>query len=162
MKGRYVCKRIVSPSAYFGCSMFLETALNSYMFSVPICLYLSTCLFVRHACSVLLPLPALLPVYLFVRLSARLPVYPSVTDRVAVHSGGVEAKSTPQLVLLTFDDSINDINRELYKEMFETGRKNPNGCPISATFYVSHEWTDYKQVQNLWADGHEIASHSIR
>ncbi|KAF0297749.1 hypothetical protein FJT64_004819 [Amphibalanus amphitrite] len=81
---------------------------------------------------------------------------------MAVHPGDLEAKSTPQLVLLTFDDSINDINHELYKEMFETGRKNPNGCPISATFYVSHEWTDYRQVQNLWADGHEIASHSIR
>ncbi|KAF0313899.1 hypothetical protein FJT64_015574 [Amphibalanus amphitrite] len=80
---------------------------------------------------------------------------------MAVHPGDLEAKSTPQLVLLTFDDSINDINHELYKEMFETGRKNPNGCPISATFYVSHEWTDYRQVQNLWADGHEIASHSI-
>jgi len=75
--------------------------------------------------------------------------------------GGLEAKATPQLVLLTFDDSINDINRVLYEEMFEVGRKNPNGCPISATYYLSHEWTDYKQVQNLYADGHEIASHSI-
>ena len=35
------------------------------------------------------------------------------------------------------------------------------GCPISATFYVSHEWTDYSHVQNVYSDGHEIASHSI-
>ena len=68
----------------------------------------------------------------------------------------------PQLVLLTFDDSVNDLNKGLYKDMFENNRVNPNGCPIAATFYVSHEWTDYKQVQNLYADGHEIASHSIR
>ena len=67
----------------------------------------------------------------------------------------------PQLVMLTFDDSVNDLNRDLYKEIFQDYRQNPNGCPISATFFVSHEWTDYSQVQNLYANGHEIASHSI-
>jgi len=67
----------------------------------------------------------------------------------------------PQLVMITFDDSVNDLNRDLYKEIFRDYRLNPNGCPISATFYVSHEWTDYSQVQNLYASGHEIASHSI-
>lgn len=75
--------------------------------------------------------------------------------------GGLKTKDVPQLVLLTFDDSVNDLNKELYKDLFETGRTNPNGCPIAATFYVSHEWTDYGQVQNLYADGHEIASHTI-
>ncbi|ODM89766.1 hypothetical protein Ocin01_16916 [Orchesella cincta] len=58
-------------------------------------------------------------------------------------------------------DSVNDLNKNLYRDLFEKGRKNPNGCPISATFYVFHEWTDYSQVQNLAADGHEIASHSF-
>ncbi|XP_063978438.1 uncharacterized protein LOC135163145 isoform X4 [Diachasmimorpha longicaudata] len=67
----------------------------------------------------------------------------------------------PQIVLLTFDDSVNDLNKGLYSDLFEKGRKNPNGCPISATFYVSHEWTDYSQVQNLYANGHEIASHTV-
>ena len=32
---------------------------------------------------------------------------------------------------------------------------------FQATFYVSHEWTDYSQVQDLYSDGHEIASHTI-
>jgi hypothetical protein len=76
--------------------------------------------------------------------------------------GGLRPEETPQIVLLTFDDSVNDLNKNLYRDLFEKGRKNPNGCPISATFYVSHEWTDYSQVQNLAADGHEIASHSVR
>ncbi|XP_076247083.1 chitin deacetylase-like 5 [Calliopsis andreniformis] len=67
----------------------------------------------------------------------------------------------PQIVLLTFDDSVNDLNKGLYTDLFEKGRKNPNGCPISATFYVSHEWTDYSQVQNLYAAGHEMASHTV-
>jgi len=75
--------------------------------------------------------------------------------------GSIPVEQIPQIVLLTFDDSVNDLNKDLYKDLFEKGRKNPNGCPISATFYVSHEWTDYSQVQNLAADGHEIASHSV-
>lgn len=66
------------------------------------------------------------------------------------------------MVLLTFDDAINDINIGYYNEIFGSGkRNNSNGCPIAATFYVSHEWTDYTYVQNMYADGHEMASHSV-
>ncbi|XP_047985580.1 uncharacterized protein LOC125225771 isoform X6 [Leguminivora glycinivorella] len=75
--------------------------------------------------------------------------------------GDLEVETVPQIVLLTFDDSVNDLNKVLYQDLFEKGRVNPNGCPISATFYVSHEWTDYSQVQNLYAAGHEMASHTI-
>ncbi len=32
---------------------------------------------------------------------------------------------------------------------------------FQATFYVSHEWTDYSQVQDLYAEGHEMASHTV-
>lgn len=74
--------------------------------------------------------------------------------------GRLKAKEIPQLVMITFDDSINELNWELYQEIF-SDRRNPNGCPILGTFYVSHEWTDYSQVQNLYAAGHEMASHSI-
>ena len=76
-------------------------------------------------------------------------------------AGDYNPENIPQMVLLTFDDSVNDLNKGLYSDLFEKGRRNPNGCPISATFYVSHEWTDYSQVQNLYADGHEMASHSV-
>lgn len=79
----------------------------------------------------------------------------------ATVTGGIPIDQTPQIVLLTFDDAVNDLNKPLYSDLFENGRKNPNGCPISATFYVSHEWTDYSQVQNLYADGHEMASHTV-
>lgn len=73
---------------------------------------------------------------------------------------GLDPKVIPQVVLLTFDDAVNDLNWEIYEELFN-GRSNPNGCPILATFYVSHEWTDYGQVQTLYSRGHEMASHSI-
>ncbi|XP_053697662.1 mucin-5AC-like [Sabethes cyaneus] len=75
--------------------------------------------------------------------------------------GDLPVEQVPQIVLLTFDDSVNDLNKQLYQDLFERGRVNPNGCPITATFYVSHEWTDYSQVQNLYADGHEMASHTV-
>lgn len=84
-----------------------------------------------------------------------------IDDACNIILGGLRPIDTPQLVLLTFDDAVNDLNKELYSDLFETGRLNPNGCPIAATFYVSHEWTDYGQVQSLYADGHEIASHTI-
>jgi len=76
-------------------------------------------------------------------------------------SGDLPGEEVPQIVLLTFDDAINDLNKGLYHDIFEKGRTNANGCPITATFYVSHEWTDYSQVQNLYSDGHEMASHSV-
>nr|XP_027205619.1 uncharacterized protein LOC113799218 isoform X1 [Dermatophagoides pteronyssinus] len=75
--------------------------------------------------------------------------------------GELSVKDVPQLVLISFDDAVNDINWHIYEELLNSGRSNPNGCPIKATFYVSHEWTDYSQVQTLYSRGHEIASHSI-
>lgn len=66
------------------------------------------------------------------------------------------------MILLTFDDAINFENWEMYtQKLFTADRTNPNGCPISATFYVSHQYTNYQQVQKMWNKGHEIAVHSI-
>jgi len=75
--------------------------------------------------------------------------------------GGLQPQETPQFVLLTFDDAVNDLNRDFYSKLFSPARVNPNGCGIKATFYVSHEWTDYGQVSDLYASGHEIASHTV-
>jgi len=74
--------------------------------------------------------------------------------------GGYAPDEIPQFVVLTFDDAVNDLNQAFYEELFG-GRFNPNGCPIKATFYISHEWSDYAQIQDLYADGHEIASHTV-
>jgi hypothetical protein len=37
------------------------------------------------------------------------------------------------MITITFDDAINNNNINLYKEMFNGKRKNPNGCNIKAT-----------------------------
>ena len=65
------------------------------------------------------------------------------------------------MILITFDDAVTNQNHQLYTSIFNENRRNPNGCPIRGTFYVSHEWSEYFLVQNLYSDGHEIGSHSI-
>lgn len=91
------------------------------------------------------------------------------------------------MIIVTFDDAVNGENWDLYnnklfiperyfkltlfcfflviclkkKPDFISCSKNPNGCPIHATFYVSHEYNNYQYVQKLWNAGHEIAAHSI-
>lgn len=47
--------------------------------------------------------------------------------------GDVPAKDVPQMITITFDDAINNNNIDLYREMFNGKRKNPNGCDIKAT-----------------------------
>lgn len=37
--------------------------------------------------------------------------------------------------------AVNDVNWHIFEELLNSGRSNPNGCPIKSTFYVSHEWT---------------------
>lgn len=49
----------------------------------------------------------------------------------------------------------------LLSEIFSNDKKNPNGCPARGTFYVSHHYTNYRDVQYLWNIGHEIAAHSV-
>lgn len=67
---------------------------------------------------------------------------------------------TPQFVVLTFDDAITVSNIDFYQRAFD-GRLNPNKCPVSATFFVSHEYTNYYLANQLYRKGHEIALHSI-
>lgn len=63
-------------------------------------------------------------------------------------------------MVVTFDDAVTALNYNYIKESM-TGLRNPDGCPIQGTFFVSHEYTDYTKVHQLWSQGHEIALHSI-
>lgn len=47
--------------------------------------------------------------------------------------GDLPSKNVPQMITITFDDAINNNNINLYKEIFNGKRKNPNGCNIKAT-----------------------------
>lgn len=65
-----------------------------------------------------------------------------------------------QFVTVTFDDGININNIITYRDTLYN-RRNSNGCPVGATFYVSHEYTNYVIVNELYNQGFEIALHSI-
>ena len=72
----------------------------------------------------------------------------------------LRAEEIPQLVFLTFDDAVRDYKMVYYDRIFQ-GRYNPNGCPIGLTYYVCHDRTDYTLVNQLYNEGHEIASHTV-
>ncbi|KAJ8708746.1 hypothetical protein PYW08_010128 [Mythimna loreyi] len=74
--------------------------------------------------------------------------------------GGLSPRITPQFITITFSNGINVRNIQTYREILY-GRKNFNGCPLGATFYVSHEYTDYTLVNELYNQGYEIALNSI-
>jgi len=78
-----------------------------------------------------------------------------------VGPAGSNCQNVPQMITVTFDDAINNNNIDLYREIFNRERKNPNGCDIKASFFVSHKYTNYSSVQEMHYMGHEIAAHSI-
>ncbi|KAF2357300.1 NodB domain [Trinorchestia longiramus] len=73
--------------------------------------------------------------------------------------GGLNVWEVPQFVLLTFDDTITESMFPEYEAL--STLTNPNGCPISMTFFACHEGMDYTLVNRLYRMGHEIASHSV-
>lgn len=68
---------------------------------------------------------------------------------------------TPQIVFFTFDDALTDAASKFYRKLFNETRMNPNGCPISMTLFISHQDTIYRNVNDFYKRGMEIASHSV-
>ena len=75
--------------------------------------------------------------------------------------GGIAPSETPQIILMAFDGGVNGQYWEDFQSFFDGELRNPNDCNISATFFVSHEYTDYSMVQTLYSQRHEIADNSI-
>ncbi|GAB1599315.1 uncharacterized protein LOC115210852 [Argonauta hians] len=68
--------------------------------------------------------------------------------------------SIPQIVLLTFDDGVHSNNFLFYSDLFNSTIRNPNGCHIKGTFFVSGDYVQYNRVSQLYEMGNEIASHT--
>ena len=75
--------------------------------------------------------------------------------------GGIETSQVPQMITITFNGAVNVDNIDLYEEIFNGQRANPNGCQIRGTFFVSHKYTNYSAVQDLHRKGHEISVFSL-
>jgi hypothetical protein len=65
------------------------------------------------------------------------------------------------MILVTFDDALHAQSRDAAAKILNGAHKNPNGCSIPATFYVSTQYTDFHVVQQQRARGHEIAVHTM-
>ncbi|KAF5271388.1 hypothetical protein FQA39_LY08186 [Lamprigera yunnana] len=73
----------------------------------------------------------------------------------------IKNTSTPQFVTFTIDDGVTALNYDQYYSKAFFNRKNPDGKPISATFFVPHQSTDYEKVNMLYNKGFVIGSHSV-
>ena len=86
---------------------------------------------------------------------------PDCVCATAVPPGGFSAAEMPQLILVTFDDSVNSNVYALVQQVL-TNHVNPNGEGMQATFFVSLDGVvDYWTVQRLHGEGHEIAVHTM-
>ncbi|MDD4735931.1 MAG: polysaccharide deacetylase family protein [Kiritimatiellae bacterium] len=75
--------------------------------------------------------------------------------------GGFAARDMPQIMLLTFDDSVSTDVYQQVRQIF-TNHVNPNGQPVKGSFFVSLDAVvDYRSIQKLHAQGHEIAVHTM-
>ncbi|XP_011201907.1 chitin deacetylase 1 isoform X2 [Bactrocera neohumeralis] len=75
--------------------------------------------------------------------------------------GAIEPTQVPQMITITFNGAVNVDNIDLYEDIFNGQRQNPNGCSIKGTFFVSHKYTNYSAVQDLHRRGHEISVFSL-
>jgi hypothetical protein len=73
--------------------------------------------------------------------------------------GGLAASNTPQIICITFDDSVNANSRSRVQTL--SGHTQHGGRPVPFTFFVSTEYTDYWLVHLYHAEGHEIAVHTM-
>ncbi|CAF2906433.1 unnamed protein product [Rotaria sp. Silwood2] len=63
----------------------------------------------------------------------------------------------PQLVLLTFVGNLNKYTFDSIRSILNPTYRNPNKCPISSTFFVNDNYTEYCLVQRLFDNHNEIA-----
>eukprot|EP01083_Nonionella_stella_P101923 289528_1 len=77
-------------------------------------------------------------------------------------SGNLPVSETPQFVLITIDDYMNDRNsRDVDEVLRIPGHTNPHGGPIPFTFFVSSDASDYHWIQRRHAQGSEIGLHTM-
>ncbi|XP_060064859.1 chitin deacetylase 1-like [Ylistrum balloti] len=67
----------------------------------------------------------------------------------------------PQMVYFGFDDGVREHALPSLDQLFGEPRKNPNGCPLSVTFYVSGDNTNYGILKDFYNRGYELAAHSV-
>ncbi|XP_069128897.1 chitin deacetylase 1-like [Argopecten irradians] len=73
----------------------------------------------------------------------------------------LDRHTIPQMVYFGFDDGVRETAIPYLDQLFGEPRKNPNGCPLSVTFYVSGDNTNYNVLSDMYFRGYELGSHSV-
>lgn len=63
-------------------------------------------------------------------------------------------------VVFTADDALQSYTIDSVNQ-FLGSRKNPNGCPVKMSFYVSTNYTNFTAVTDWYVAGNEIADHTM-
>ena len=133
-------------------------------------IYIAAIYSMRYLTAALLVIPLVLPLSAaFPRV--RSPAQPCDPDQCKLPNcrcagedipGGLDPGSAPQIVLFSFDDGLRRQDYDGFYANTFNGRKNPNGCQIGLTFFVSHYYTDYALLEDVSAlFGYEIADHTV-
>ncbi|KAF9311576.1 hypothetical protein BG003_007234 [Podila horticola] len=73
---------------------------------------------------------------------------------------GMDPKTVPQFFTLTFDDAIQAPTVPVASALMSQHR-NPNGCPMKATWFAQTLYSDYALIQQWYAAGNEVADHTM-
>ncbi|KAF9423958.1 hypothetical protein BGZ94_008114 [Podila epigama] len=73
---------------------------------------------------------------------------------------GLDPKTVPQFFTLTFDDAIQTPTVTATTQLMSEHR-NPNGCPVKATWFAQTLYSDYALIQQWYAAGNEVADHTM-
>ncbi|KAF9360162.1 hypothetical protein BGX34_007917 [Mortierella sp. NVP85] len=73
---------------------------------------------------------------------------------------GMDPKTVPQFFTLTFDDAIQSQTVPTTTALMSEHR-NPNGCPVKATWFAQTLYSDFALIQQWYAAGNEVAGHTM-
>ncbi|XP_071102475.1 uncharacterized protein [Haliotis cracherodii] len=81
---------------------------------------------------------------------------PGCMCRTTHPPGGLAETETPQMVYFTFDGPVNVNSYMNLVHLFDSARKNPNNCSISATMFVSKSSNYMTYLKRLAGMGMEV------
>ncbi|XP_045156320.2 uncharacterized protein LOC123522892 [Mercenaria mercenaria] len=73
----------------------------------------------------------------------------------------IKLENTPQIVYITIDGSLNFHTYGKMRSLFSRGRKNPNGCRIKGTVFITDTGSSYRIANVLKTDGIELAMMGV-
>ncbi|KAG0312483.1 hypothetical protein BGZ99_009472 [Dissophora globulifera] len=108
--------------------------------------------------------------FLIIGLSSAVEAIASCNPATCVHPAcvcpslkppkGLDPKLVPQFVTLTFDDAVQGPTVPVADALMKP-HVNPNRCPIKATWFAQTIYSDYSLIQQWYANGNEVADHTM-